>query len=186
MNLANASNKHQAVPPRGRAPRAWTQGTEHAVPWDSRPDPLSSCDMHLPFEASGLGLRGPGMLPMGRPGLEPGTPRFSGAGSGEDLLDEIPAKRQRFRGPARRPRDVSLFAVCGRLRRRLGHQAVAVAQTKASARLDHIQSSGSSGPALTRLVPLTHFRIQARKQESLGSRATAESGARSCLRCWAH
>jgi hypothetical protein len=58
MNLANATNKHQAVPPRGRAPRAWTEGTEHAVPSDSRPDPLSSCDMHLPFEASGLGLRG--------------------------------------------------------------------------------------------------------------------------------
>jgi Short C-terminal domain len=43
---------------RERGAAKWTAGNEHAVALDSRPDPLSLCNMHLALEASGLGMRG--------------------------------------------------------------------------------------------------------------------------------
>jgi hypothetical protein len=43
---------------RGAGTATGTAGNEHAVALDSRPDPLSLCNMHLALEASGLGMRG--------------------------------------------------------------------------------------------------------------------------------
>jgi hypothetical protein len=65
---------------------------------------------------------------MARPGLEPGTPRFSGAGSGPVTQRETPGNHMILTNLCCEP-ERGLVRICGRLRGGLGRRPGEVAQT---------------------------------------------------------